>query len=260
MGIHCGSPVCEPDPITHRMDYFGPMVNHSARINSSAGGGQIMCSAEIRHEINVKILETEPETEYSKLQPQQAIDALKRIGVEVITVGEVKLKGLELPELLTLIYPSGLEGRQELKEGPTNTSAFNSRIQFSAPQTRELGILCLRIEALASGRIFHPPSDRKASLKSVSPENKSSEGQTPFEIFNVDPDLLLPPMSDHSSDMDLMLVLDSLSVRIENALSTLVEKLRPPTVDKNKFLSTLLEGGVLDEGMLQHITSVLQGL
>ena len=260
MGIHCGSPVCEPDPITHRMDYFGPMVNRSARINSSAGGGQIMCSAEIIREINAKILETEPDTEYSKPQPQQAIDAVKRMGVEVITVGEVKLKGLELPELLTLIYPSGLEGRQELKEGPTNTSASNSRVQFSAPQTRELGILCLRIEALASGRIFQAPSDRKASLESISLENESSEGQTPFEIFNADPDLLLPPMNDHSSDMDLMLVLDSLSVRIENALSALVEKLCPPTVDKNKFLSALLEGGVLDEGTLQHITSILQGL
>ncbi|KIJ92315.1 hypothetical protein K443DRAFT_135321 [Laccaria amethystina LaAM-08-1] len=259
MGIHCGSPVCEPDPITYRMDYFGPMVNRSARINSSAGGGQIMCSTEIIREINAKILETELETEYLRFQPQQAIDAVKRMGVEVITIGEVKLKGLELPELLTLIYPSGLEGRQELKEGSTNPSASGSRVQFSAPQTRELGILCLRIEALASGRVFQAPSDRKASLETTSLENES-KSQAPFGIFNADPDLLLPPINDHSSDMDLMLVLDSLSVRIENALSTLVEKFRPPTVDKTKFLSALLEGGTLDEGTLQHITSVLQGL
>lgn len=25
MGIHWGAPVCEADPITRRMDYFGPM-------------------------------------------------------------------------------------------------------------------------------------------------------------------------------------------------------------------------------------------
>ena len=37
----------------HRMDYFGPMVNCSARINSSALlGGQIMCSLDIIREIN----------------------------------------------------------------------------------------------------------------------------------------------------------------------------------------------------------------
>jgi len=57
-----------------------------------------------------------------------------------------------------------------------------------------------------------------------------------------------------------MLVLDSLSVQIENALSTLAEKFRPPSIDKSKFLSVLLAGGVLDEGTLQHMASVLQGL
>ena len=102
---------------------------------------------------------------------------------------------------MTLIYPLGLEGRQELKEGPTNTSASGSRVQCSAPQTGELGALCLRIEALASGRIFQAPSDRKASLETISVENES-ESQTPFGIFNADPDLLLPPMNDHSSDVD----------------------------------------------------------
>ena len=242
MGIHCGLPVCEPDPITHRMDYFGPMVNRSARINSSARGGQIMCSAEITHEINANILETQPQTEHSKLQPQQGINAIKCMGVKVITIGEVKLKGLEMPELLSLIYPLDLEGRQELKEGPTYTRASCSRVQFSAPQTRELGILCLRLEALTSGRIFKALSDRQASLETISVENQP-ESQTPFGIFNANPDLLLPPMNNHSSDMDLMLVLDSLSVRIENALSTLAQKFCPPTVDKSKFLSKLLEGG-----------------
>lgn len=31
MGIHTGNPSAEPDPVTGRMDYFGPMVNRSAR-------------------------------------------------------------------------------------------------------------------------------------------------------------------------------------------------------------------------------------
>ncbi|KAJ2441493.1 hypothetical protein GGF42_007275, partial [Coemansia sp. RSA 2424] len=32
MGVHFGSPVSEEDPITRRMDYFGPMVNRAARV------------------------------------------------------------------------------------------------------------------------------------------------------------------------------------------------------------------------------------
>ncbi len=35
MGIHWGRPVCEADPITRRMDYFGPMVNRAARISGA---------------------------------------------------------------------------------------------------------------------------------------------------------------------------------------------------------------------------------
>ncbi|KNE54322.1 hypothetical protein AMAG_17655 [Allomyces macrogynus ATCC 38327] len=51
MGIHCGQPSCERDPITGRMDYFGRMVNRSARISSSADGGEITISADVLNEL-----------------------------------------------------------------------------------------------------------------------------------------------------------------------------------------------------------------
>lgn len=44
MGIHVGSPVSEKDPITGRMDYFGPVVNRASRVASAADGGQIVVS------------------------------------------------------------------------------------------------------------------------------------------------------------------------------------------------------------------------
>lgn len=56
MGIHWGAPVCEADPITRRMDYFGPMVNRSARITAVAEGGQISASQDVIDIIQVRSL------------------------------------------------------------------------------------------------------------------------------------------------------------------------------------------------------------
>lgn len=54
MGMHWGAPVCEADPITRRMDYFGPMVNRSARISAVAEGGQISASQDVIDIIQVR--------------------------------------------------------------------------------------------------------------------------------------------------------------------------------------------------------------
>ncbi|TFK74233.1 PP2C-domain-containing protein [Pluteus cervinus] len=247
MGIHCGTPLCEPDPITQRMDYFGPMVNRSSRINGNAAGGQIMCSAEIIREINATVLETEPATPYSTFQPPQAIDNIRSIGVIVINVGEVKLKGLELPEMLSAIYPTSLDGRHGLEEAPADTG---SRVPFSAAQMRELGVLCLRLEALASSRIFRPLPERKGSTVSAAGEELLEESSEPSAFYFGDPNVLLPPMNDKTPDPDLMMLLDSLSVRIENALSTLSQK--------GSVLEKLEAVEGLDERTLKAIVDALR--
>ncbi|KAH8810132.1 adenylate cyclase-like protein [Flagelloscypha sp. PMI_526] len=116
MGIHCGEPICEREPHTKRMDYFGPMVNCAARIQANARGGQIACSTDIVREIMAKIHETGPLTPYSEFQSEQAIEKIKALGAEVIEVGEVKLKGLAATELLSIVYPTSLNGRHYLEE------------------------------------------------------------------------------------------------------------------------------------------------
>eukprot|EP00759_Apiculatamorpha_spiralis_P056879 PhF_6_TR8320/c0_g2_i1/m.12930 len=51
MGFHAGRPVVSDDPTTGRKDYFGPVVNLSARVGGSGKGGQIVCSADALKEI-----------------------------------------------------------------------------------------------------------------------------------------------------------------------------------------------------------------
>lgn len=107
MGIHCGVPYCERDPVTRRMDYFGPMVNRAARIMSSADGGQIMCSRDVIKEINDRVLSPDPDRSATDMD-------IDFDGIIIKEVGERRMKGLEEPELISLIFPKELEGRLEL--------------------------------------------------------------------------------------------------------------------------------------------------
>jgi len=262
MGIHCGWPSPEPDPITHRMDYFGSMVNRSARITGHAAGGQIMCSADIIREINATIFETEPETEYSRSQPQQAIEAIRQANVKVFPVGEVKLKGLEIPEYLSLLYPEDLVGRQGLERGPSGMSASGSRVQFSVAQIRELGVICLRLESLTTDRNFRQLPQRKASIQTVSMENDAAEPINPRDLFG-DPNVILPPINDQCTDEDLMWLLDSLATRIENAAIALCRRYDPsytPSINRRQLMSVLTQDGELDYRTLEHLLSLLESI
>ena len=267
MGIHSGVPLCETDVITHRMDYFGPMVNRTARINGCAAGGQIMCSMDIVREINAKVLEIDEETEYSKFQSPQAVETIRELGVVVIPVGEVKLKGIELPEILATLYPRGLEGRHELKERPVEVpvgSGLPSSLetQLRIPQIRELGLLCLRIEALSTGRVFKPLPERKGSVVSA---NEPDDHSLTTSNFVGDPNILLPLISDNSSDAELIVILDSLTLRIENAIHAISQLFgasprSSPSRSGESLVKALIADGELDQETLDYIKSMLHRL
>lgn len=100
MGIHWGMPVCEADPITKRMDYFGPIVNRAARISGAADGGQIMVSQDVVNEMqslydSLDAPDAEGanaiEEEEEKFSPH--IAQLRKLGFGVTIFGERKLKG-----------------------------------------------------------------------------------------------------------------------------------------------------------------------
>ena len=124
MGIHWGRPVCEIDPVTRRMDYFGPMVNRAARIEGVADGGQICVSSDFIQEVQ-RMLESHIESDRSgstgseeTLSDDVLSQAIRRElrslssqGFEVKDLGQRNLKGLENPEYIYLMYPHSLASR-----------------------------------------------------------------------------------------------------------------------------------------------------
>ncbi|TGO11705.1 hypothetical protein BTUL_0103g00020 [Botrytis tulipae] len=186
MGAHWGRPVCENDPVTRRMDYFGPMVNRAARISAVADGGQITVSADFISEIQ-RCLETYSESDRSgSTGSEDAFDSdlisqsirrelrsLSSQGFEVKDMGERKLKGLENPEYIYLMYPHSLAGRihsQRSLEGEAAvvaeepaTLAPDSELTIDPAHVWDIWKLSLRLEMLCStleeprGEPLQPP-------------------------------------------------------------------------------------------------------
>lgn len=156
MGIHFGNPVCENDPVTRRMDYFGPMVNKASRISSVADGGQIAVSADFISEIQ-RCWEAFPDSERSvstgsedtfdsdifAQAVRRELNSLSSQGYEIKNMGERKLKGLENPEVIYLMYPHSLAGRMyfqpRLQNDPQDGEEANKVAagQSKLPMTRE---------------------------------------------------------------------------------------------------------------------------
>ena len=176
MGIHWGRPVCEIDPVTKRMDYFGPMVNRAARIEGVADGGQICVSSDFIQEVQ-RMLESHIESDRSgstgsedTLSDDLLTQAIRRElrslssqGFEVKDLGQRNLKGLENPEYIYLMYPHSLASRlvvQQQKaeaESRTNEQARqegrktqNSTLTIDTENVWDLWNVSLRLEMLCS--------------------------------------------------------------------------------------------------------------
>jgi adenylate cyclase len=150
MGIHWGTPVCEVDPVTKRMDYFGPMVNRASRISSVADGGQITVSSDFIAEIQ-RLLETHIESDRSAstgseetMQDDVMSQAIRRElrslssqGFEVKDLGERRLKGLENPEYIYLMYPHALSSRLAVQQQRSDAEAAANNTAGAGTKTRD---------------------------------------------------------------------------------------------------------------------------
>ncbi|KXT14282.1 hypothetical protein AC579_1269 [Pseudocercospora musae] len=176
MGIHWGRPVCEIDPVTKRMDYFGPMVNRAARIESVADGGQICVSSDFIQEVQ-RMLESHIESDRSgstgsedtlnddmlSQTIRRELRSLSSQGFEVKDLGQRTLKGLENPEYIYLMYPHSLASRlviQQQKAEAESRAAQASETEAKKMRNSELTIdtdnvwdlwnVSLRLEMLCS--------------------------------------------------------------------------------------------------------------
>ncbi len=280
MGIHCGTPVCEMDLVSRRMDYYGPMVNRASRVANSAAGGQILLSADALRELKV-------ETTSAESQLITTVDALQSLEPQYITVGERKLKGLEIPEVMTAVYPQKLLGRlhmppaavaaQPAPSAPTEAAAEHPNgeepsldfegaalpwveCSWTPKLVRELAQLAVRLQTLASGRVFRPLPVRKGSHAPVVAPADVDSGRFLYSDFGA----LVPTVSERASEAEVLGVLDFLLVQLELAVESLSTRLDAPSglaadveAIRAALASRMQSGQPLDPGSLQQVLELL---
>jgi len=92
MGIHQGKSSCKRNPVTYRMDYFGPEVSIASHVSSSAYGGQIMVSDSVKDAVSRE--------DWKAKFPALDYPMLKYLGkINPEDAGQVKLWQAVIPRL-----------------------------------------------------------------------------------------------------------------------------------------------------------------
>ncbi|WVN89993.1 uncharacterized protein L203_105224 [Cryptococcus depauperatus CBS 7841] len=253
MGVHWGAPECEKDPITRRMDYYGPMVNRAARINASADGGQLMASQDVLDEMSslMEYLNSDDGQVLDELEDdlKREIIELRRIGLEVRYMGDRKLKGLEVPERLHLLYPKSLSGRLEISNEIRPEVEVNDIRKVSGKQriidleqVHQLANIALRLEAVCT-----------CNLKS---EFSGEASPSRPARMSIPPSFLAPSIREDMIDEELYTIVESLVGRIENAMSTLYLK---NLGEFSSVLAALQSATKIDQNLIVHALALMNG-
>jgi adenylate cyclase len=242
MGCHWGTPVCEIDPITKRMDYFGPMMNRTSRISAVADGGQITISADVEAELKSleqlanSVEELSPDDDDDEYEsPLMAIkrdmEALKRTGFAISAVGERKLKGLENVEFIYLIYPNQLIGRLHMDRlklkgvPPAQHQVEGSHAPIVPGPERVVVSDDVRIIPLSDVRLLHMLAYRIEKLCSTNMANEESDVLQQRRAHNI---------REEDDDDTLIHAVESLVTRIEvvsSKLTLMIERCNSPVTE-----------------------------
>ena len=174
MGVHWGEPVSEKDPVTNRMDYIGPMVNRASRISAVADGGEVFVSSDFMGDVqrNLEVFADSERAASTGSEDSHPVENLGRNirrelqqlnsqGFVIKDLGERKLKGLENPEPLYLIFPHSLSGRMTAmeesaaKESRQTTISKHSQLEIQTDLIWRLYEITLRLERLC-GSLEYP--------------------------------------------------------------------------------------------------------
>mmetsp|Transcript_17004 Transcript_17004/g.23584 ORF Transcript_17004/g.23584 Transcript_17004/m.23584 type:complete len:599 (+) Transcript_17004:2-1798(+) len=185
------------------MDYFGPMVNRSARVMQAASGGQVLVSRPVWRAIQ---------------------DASDKIGeIHSFTIGEIELKGLDKPELLTEILPVSLSHRSD-----EFTPVLSSDSADGSDALPEL-IASLQTQAQSLDKRLNQMNDRilstKKSLSKIEPHLKkepkdSDTSQKIHEVTGTQYDLVKKVDSIRSQNGTVLQNLDKLILQSEELRET----------------------------------------
>lgn len=224
MGIHWGTPVCEMDVITKRMDYFGPMVNRASRVSAVADGGQITISTDFYNELR-KARKIHQMVKTGKLDPNGAygyrsrgsdvenqLTQLDSIGIVLESIGAKKLKGLEAPENIWLAFPRPLSSRLKIltnKNGEIDNKLNKLAISGITPESAwALRRVALRLEKIASYLASYQSAGTVNQYKTFTDGiQRDTENTLNEELTNIEPFMLL--------------FLDHTITRIENCVTVL---------------------------------------
>ncbi|KAI8097230.1 uncharacterized protein BX664DRAFT_292635 [Halteromyces radiatus] len=250
MGIHWGTPVFERNPITNRMDYFGPVVNKAARICNAADGGQICVSSDVITALrnipgdlgsfsgssisssggsgggdNEDMITTQGRGVGGGMgYLTRDVQQLKRLGFQVMELGERRLKGLETPETLSFVYPKQLAGRIETDKNPRNlaSTTANTPTEASTATTPTM---------IPTSPILDEDTSVVGPLSPPLSTDQRHERQSSFDFHQHDerrrllqkrPSLLPPPSS---STQHSMRTIDPLFVCALNDLAIRLERI-----------------------------------
>jgi adenylate cyclase len=224
------------------------LSSRSARISSVANGGQICVSQDVTDIIQQLVMKDQPvllasdagsdedeDDDEVWLDPTEKRDvlALRRLGFGIVELGERRLKGIEAPELLSLIWPKSLKERNRVgvdeaeAEGVQVAEVHDPSTQImDVALVKSIGRVCLRLESAASYIIHgHPVDD---SLP-ISPANggpiavgSNAVVATIRPKVAINPSTLIYPIRPDATDDELAALLEIYLIRIENVISSLV--------------------------------------